>query len=239
MVELYRDAGLALYEAVHYSHGEHRQEIAQILSWYRRRPPRRILDLGCSGGLHALELARSGYQVVGIDREYSAVALARSRVRESGLDAHFQLGDLACDPRCELGRFDLIYSIGNVLSHLPKAALPAALQRMRGCCAPDGMILFDLLMIGPSVPPFVGEEDLGILWKRRVDRASGRIELQGIFTRYGVTQDFLVWGYTVAEVVHLLIANGFSKIDYAPSLDFSGVNQDVGHAPCLKFRAQP
>ena len=237
MVELYRNAGLAIYEQAHYSRGEDREEVAQLLTWYTRRNSR-ILDLGCSGGLHALELARCGHRVVGVDREVSAVALASSRARQEGLTAEFQVLDLERDPLLPLGQFDLIYSIGNVLSHLPKTSLAKVLRQISGCCAPAGIVLFDLLIHGPHSPAEVFEEETGILWKRRCAGASGRIELQGIFTRSGVVQNFSVWGYSLDEVLQNLKISGFSTIDIAATLDFSASESDVANAVCLKFRAQ-
>lgn len=237
MVELYRNAGLAIYEQAHYRRGEDREEVAQLLTWYTRRNSR-ILDLGCSGGLHALELARCGHRVVGVDREVSAVELARRRARQEGLAAEFQVLDLERDPLLPLGQFDLIYSIGNVLSHLPKTSLAKVLRQISGCCAPAGTVLFDLLIHGPHSPSEVFEEATGILWKRRCAGASGRIELQGTFTRCGVVQSFQVWGYSLDEVLQNLKISGFSAIDYAATLDFSARESDLANAVCLKFRAQ-
>lgn len=237
MVELYRNDGLAIYEQAHYGQGEDRDEVAQLLTWYSHRHSR-ILDLGCSGGLHALELARCGHRVVGVDCEATAVELARSRAKQEGLAAEFHILDLERDPLLPLGRFDLIYSIGNVLSHLPKTSLAQVLRQISGCCAPAGIVLFDLLILGPHFPAEVYEDAAGILWKRRCEGASGRIDLQGIFTRYGVTQNFQVWGYSIAEVVQILEISGFRAIDYAATLDFSVKESAVENAICLKFRAQ-
>jgi len=237
MVELYRNAGLAIYEQAHYSQGEDREEVAQLLSWYPHRHSR-ILDLGCSGGLHALELARCGHQVVGVDREASAVELARRRARQEGLTAEFHVLDLERDPLLPLGHFDLIYSIGNVLSHLPKTSLAKVLRQISCCSAPAGIVLFDLLIHGPHSPAEVEEEGTGIIWKRRCGGASGRIELQGIFTRCGVVQNFDVWGYSIDEVLQNLKISGFNAIDYAATLDFPAQESDVASAVCLKFRAQ-
>ena len=122
--ELYRDKGLEIYEKVHYSHGEHIVEVEAILSWYGRKGSR-ILDLGCSGGLHALELAKRGYSVTGIDMEISAIELARKRSAGAGLNADFLAADLEKSDLAALGRFDLVYSLGNVISHIQKKGLPA------------------------------------------------------------------------------------------------------------------
>lgn len=64
MTGLYRNSGLEIYEKVHYSHGEHITEVERILTWYGSLN-KRVLDIGCSGGLHALEFARKGYSITG------------------------------------------------------------------------------------------------------------------------------------------------------------------------------
>src|SRR5512136_1004597 len=129
-IALYRGSGLEIYEKAHYSNGEHVREVEAILSWYRKKGSR-VLDLGCSGGLHALELAKRGLRVVGIDAEPSAIELARKRSAALGRDAVFLAADLQSLDPAGLGRFDLIYSLGNVISHVPKKALPALLSGIR------------------------------------------------------------------------------------------------------------
>ena len=54
----------------------------------------RILDLACGFGRHALELARRGYSVVGVDITAAYVDQARKRAREEDLDAAFICADL-------------------------------------------------------------------------------------------------------------------------------------------------
>jgi SAM-dependent methyltransferase len=236
-VALYRDAGLEIYEKAHYSHGEHIREVEAILSWYGRQRSR-VLDLGCSGGLHALEMAKRGHSLTGIDMEASAIALARERNRSSGLDAGFLVADLEDLDPSNLGRFDLVYSLGNVISHIPKISLPGLLARVRSCLAMDGIFLFDILTIGDSFPESISEEDLGITWERRLDRETGEIFLRGIFERFGVNQDFRVWGHDPEEIAGLLRGAGFAKIDVSPSLDFSTAFITAGNAACLRYRAK-
>ena len=237
MVELYRNAGLDVYEKAHYAHGEHIDEVGKILTWYTRSASR-VLDVGCSGGLHALEFAARGHRVTGIDVEPSAVAVARKRNQERHLDARFHLMDIERDDLAGLGAFELIYSIGNVLSHVAKARLGATLQKIRTCCADDGVVLFDLLMIGPDFPEEVREDGLGIVWKRKLDVATGMIELRGDFADFALSQEFQVWGYTVEEAVSLLERAGFTAIEYADSLDFSPTRTKNGNPVCLRFRAR-
>ncbi len=96
MTELYRNSGLEIYEKSHYSHGEHITGVEQILRWYRRRNAR-VLDIECSGGLHALEFSKRGFPVTGMDIEPSAIKLAKKRARSGNQKAKFLVLDIGKD----------------------------------------------------------------------------------------------------------------------------------------------
>lgn len=55
----------------------------------------RILDIGCGTGRHAIELARRGYEVVGVDLSESQLKRAREKADEAGLRVDFR----RCDAR--------------------------------------------------------------------------------------------------------------------------------------------
>ncbi len=63
----------------------------------KRRSPadkeRRILDIGCGTGRHALELARRGYAVVGIDLSESLLRRAGEKAAAQGLHVDFRRHD--------------------------------------------------------------------------------------------------------------------------------------------------
>lgn len=50
---------------------------------------RRILDIGCGTGRHAIELARRGYSVTGIDLSETMLARAREKATEMGVQVEF------------------------------------------------------------------------------------------------------------------------------------------------------
>lgn len=54
-----------------------------------------ILDIGCGTGRHAVELARRGYTVTGVDLSESQLARAREKAREAGVDVTLLLRDAA------------------------------------------------------------------------------------------------------------------------------------------------
>jgi cyclopropane fatty-acyl-phospholipid synthase-like methyltransferase len=70
-----------------------------------------MLDVGCGAGENALELARRGHEVLGIDRVERAIARAREKAREQKLEAEFLGWDAL--RLAELGRtFDTVIDVG-------------------------------------------------------------------------------------------------------------------------------
>ena len=91
-----------------------------------RFAPATVLDAGCGTGRVAVELARRGCTVVGVDADASMLATARAR----GSDVEWRLADLT---DFDLGRsFDVVVMAGNVPLFTPagtQAALVAGCAR--------------------------------------------------------------------------------------------------------------
>ncbi|MEF9426717.1 MAG: class I SAM-dependent methyltransferase [Candidatus Mariimomonas ferrooxydans] len=185
MTELYRGEGLEIYEKSHYSHGEHIDEVEQILSWYSPCNAR-ILDIGCSAGLHALEFAKRGFSITGLDIEPSAIELAKKRNKTGNLNAEFIVGDIEEFYFSSLGKFDFIYSIGNVLSHVTKDNIQGVLKKIKDCLRVSGIFLFNVLIISKSYKEeiFSEDNDLKIIWKRKIDEKTGHIDLERLSEKY-------------------------------------------------------
>jgi SAM-dependent methyltransferase len=75
----------------------------------RSRPLGRALDLGCGRGQYTSELARRGWEVVGIDNIPRAIDAANRR-GVSG--ATFLVGDVTDLASADLGRFDFFFDVG-------------------------------------------------------------------------------------------------------------------------------
>jgi SAM-dependent methyltransferase len=57
-----------------------------------------ILDIGCGTGRHAIELARRGYRVTGIDLSPSQIKRARAKAAAAGVAPDFRVGDARALP---------------------------------------------------------------------------------------------------------------------------------------------
>lgn len=68
----------------------------------------RVLDVGCGTGEHALLAAERGHAAVGVDVAPTAIAQARSKAAERGLDVTFIVGNVLDLPDHLDGTFDTV-----------------------------------------------------------------------------------------------------------------------------------
>lgn len=90
------------------------QEVEQIVKLLSFAPPEKILDLGCGIGRHSLELARRGFQVIGVDRTQCFLEVAKKRAKQEGLSPLFLQDDMRCFSRPEFfdGAISMFTSFG-------------------------------------------------------------------------------------------------------------------------------
>ncbi|MHB8670330.1 MAG: class I SAM-dependent methyltransferase [Acidimicrobiales bacterium] len=99
--------------------------------------PTTVLDAGCGTGRVAIELARRGLRVVGMDIDPAMLSSARAKAPE----LRWVEADLA-DPILDLGeRFDLVVAAGNVMIFLTPGTEATALATMARHLEPEGRVL--------------------------------------------------------------------------------------------------
>jgi SAM-dependent methyltransferase len=77
----------------------------------RSRPLGRALDLGCGRGQYTPELARRGWEAVGID--YVPAAIEAAAAKSRGVDGlSYVVGDVTQLPSAHLGTFDFFLDVG-------------------------------------------------------------------------------------------------------------------------------
>lgn len=138
-------------------------------------PEGRVVDLGCGSGRWAAQLARAGYDVLGVDLSPAMIALARRRVPGAKFVARSFLS-------VKLPPCDAVTSLGECFSYRfdKRSGKPALFRLFRNVHAAlrcDGLFLFDLLTTGlaqSSEPPLGHRtgKDWAVLVRREYD-ASG------------------------------------------------------------------
>ena len=208
----FNDRGtIDVFERSFYAGAEAADEVQDILGW--RPLPRRVLDIGCNAGLHALEWARRGAEVVGIDSAPVAIELARQRAAGHPT-VRFEVADLLDGRLDRWGRFDLVTALGGVFNCVSRTDLVPAFRAVRAALTPDGEFVFDVLRWfegGRRV--FLrrdGRGDLKIVWEFDLDPVTGRGRVRGQFLESGAVQDSERAFYTVPEVTTLLEVAGLA-----------------------------
>lgn len=109
---------------------------------------RRVLDAACGTGMHAVALARRGYQVVGTDVSAGMIERARANAAAAGVEVRLEVagfGELA-HALGEREGFDAVLCLGNSLPHaLTPASLQATLSDFAECLRPGGVLLLQNL----------------------------------------------------------------------------------------------
>ena len=125
--------------------------IDRLLQKYANGNVRKVLDLGCGTGNHALPLAEQDYRVVGVDRAAGMLEIARLKTACRRIDgkASFYEGDIRT---LQLGQsFDAALMMFAVLGYqLTNADVLAALRTARKHVRAEGMLIFDI-WYGPAV----------------------------------------------------------------------------------------
>ena len=109
-----------------------------------------ILELGCGTGRLTVPVARTGAQIVGIDRSLPMLARARRRLRRARLPAALIRGDIRHLPFRRRTRFDLVMAPYGMLQSLTSDRdLRQTLDAVASVLRPGGLFAIDLV---PDLP---------------------------------------------------------------------------------------
>ncbi|MBD3403710.1 methyltransferase domain-containing protein [candidate division GN15 bacterium] len=124
-------------------------EVDFVLEELQVRQGAPLLDVGCGVGRHAIELARRGYQVTGLDISEGMLAQARAAADEAGVTVEWVQADataFATDRRfdgavclCE-GAFGLLGG-----GHDPYEQGPMILRNIHRALQPEGRLIITVL----------------------------------------------------------------------------------------------
>ncbi|MFN2309097.1 MAG: bifunctional 2-polyprenyl-6-hydroxyphenol methylase/3-demethylubiquinol 3-O-methyltransferase UbiG [Gammaproteobacteria bacterium] len=108
---------------------------------------KRVLDVGCGGGLLSEGLAARGAQVTGIDMGEAPLSVARLHLYESGLEVDYQRITAEQMAEQHPDAFDIVTCL-EMLEHVPEpASVIAACARL---VKPDGLVVFSTLSRNPK-----------------------------------------------------------------------------------------
>jgi SAM-dependent methyltransferase len=128
-----------------------------------REPPYgAALDLGCGTGRWSVQLARRGWQVVGIDVVPKAISEARRRAQAEGVDAAFLEGDVTALRSAGVGSGFSLFLDVECFNHLSDDQRAAMGREVGAVAAPDATLLVLAWTPGRRgpLPPGANRDDL-------------------------------------------------------------------------------
>lgn len=108
---------------------------------------KRVLDVGCGGGILSESMAARGADVTGIDLSEKALSVARLHLLESGRNVRYVLQSAEDHARETAGRYDVVTCM-EMLEHVPDPA-----STIRACATmvrPGGTVFFSTLNRNPK-----------------------------------------------------------------------------------------
>jgi SAM-dependent methyltransferase len=195
-------------------------EIDLVVRTTGLRPGSRVLDVPCGSGRHALELARRGCRVTGLDVSPEALAHARRAAAAERLDIDLRHGDMRMLPADV--QVDVAVCMGNSFGYLDHTGTEEFLAGLAGLLAPRGALVLDYGFVAESLLPhltleeapmsFGGVEAISV---NSYDAVHSRLLTAFTFRRgteehRGTSVQHV---YTAAEVIRLVNGAGFAAVE--------------------------
>jgi len=220
-------SGPVLEFVLHSRDEEQTQADADFLQHALGLPPgARILDVPCGGGRLALEMARRGYRVTGVDFSPGLLEAARAGAAAQGLQCAWERRDMRDLPWP--GQFDGAYCFWSSFGYFDEPGNADFLQAVAQVLKPGAPFVMDTPLMETRLPEMATQErvwwpvgDLLALEERRFDHVSGRVESDWILVRDGLLEKkrLSIRLYTYRELCRLLERAGFGRHRAYGSLD--------------------
>ncbi len=205
------------------------------------QPGARVLDVPCGAGRHAIELAKRGYQLTGVDLSGSFLKQAKSRAEESGLDfsilsedspakrpdadpevrrtksVDFVLGDMR---KLDLSpaSFDAAYCFGNSFGYLNRDEAVEFCRGVHRALALKRRFAIDTGCAAESIgnvrQRWHRAGDLVVLSDPRYMASNSRLDIDYTFIQGSVmeTRPTSSYVFTAAEIGRILGEAGFAVV---------------------------
>jgi SAM-dependent methyltransferase len=155
-----------------------RKECAAMAAWLVERgvlPGAGLLDAGCGTGRYAIELARRGYVVHGIDSSPELIDIAKRSIDEALLSASFAVGNILRQPS---GGYGAILCRGVLNDFVDDDSRALVFATFAQALRPAGVLILDVREWEASA----ARKDREPVFRKSVDTDRGRLMFTSITT---------------------------------------------------------
>ena len=120
------------------------------LDWIRQYvdlKDRRVVDIGCGGGILAESMAEAGANVVGIDMAEGPLSVARLHQMESGVDVDYRQSTAEDLAKAEAGSYNVVTCL-EMLEHVPDPS--TVIRSCAELLKPGGDVFFSTINRNPK-----------------------------------------------------------------------------------------
>ena len=211
-----------------------REDVGQIVALIGLQPSATVLDMGCGPGRHALEFARRGYRVTGVDRTATYLAKADKAAQKEELKVEWVEADMR-HYRCD-DMFDVAVSLLTSFGYFEDPSEDSqVVENLFASLKPGGHLVMDLM--GKEVLARIfrerdwHEESDGtvVLEERKVAADWSRIHVRWVLIQ-GERRREHRFGhrvYSAMELMGLLGRIGFADIKAYGSLAGAGYDHEA------------
>jgi 2-polyprenyl-3-methyl-5-hydroxy-6-metoxy-1,4-benzoquinol methylase len=194
-------------------------EIDQLEALLALKPPLRILDLPCGQGRHAIELARRGYDVTGVDLSPFLLKVAEERARADGVRVRWLSGDMREPIAGE--RFDVVLNLFTSLGYFADDADDRKVVRAAAAMlVPECRFVLEVINGERVMTRFQEREwftvgQAAVVERRSLDRSARRMVVERTVTTSDETEVSLhaIRLYARRDVDAILREAGFERVD--------------------------
>lgn len=119
------------------------QEVDFVVKAARLQTEDKILDLACGHGRHSIELAKRGFQMVGLDYSELFIDKAREDAKQAGVEVEFVKGDMKNLPYDE--NFDVVLMLFTAFGYFNDEENKQTLHEIAKSLKVGGRFLIDVI----------------------------------------------------------------------------------------------
>lgn len=190
---------------------------------------KRLLDVPCGNGRHAVALARLGHSVVGVDGAVDNTKRVAKLASDAGVTIDFVVGDMRALPA--LPAFDGGYCMGNSFGYFPRVETQRFLNGVAKVLSPGARFVIDTACAAESILLDLNrrswirvDDGLTLLLECAYDPRESRLAttytslVDGHVTDQRVAHNYI---FSSGEIIHMLDSAGFITRELLADLDDS------------------
>jgi SAM-dependent methyltransferase len=189
--------------------------------------PRRLLDVPCGDGRHAVLLAKLGHAVTAVDSATDNVRRCAALAAEGGVTVDFHVGDMRALP--QRPPFDGAYCMGNSFGYFPRAQTQRFITGLAQTLVAGARFVIDTACAAESILLDLHQQSwlrvddaLLVLLSCEYNARESRLDttytsiVDGRVADERVAHNYI---FTSGEIVAMLDAAGFTTLDVLGDLD--------------------